>query len=92
MLNERGGRVPIWMTDSGDWWCWLSSRTLQDMVTRMVTGSTIDEREKAEGASRSEQGPEFLSHSRAMALQLGMIKARLLEFVNQSRQATISHW
>lgn len=65
---------------------------LQDMVMQMTTRFTKEEREPVDVASRSEQGPEFFSHSRAIALQLGMIRAKLLEFVNQSRQATISHW
>ncbi len=62
------------------------------MVTQKVSGFAIDEGKLAAVAGHSEQGPEFFTHSRAMAVQLGMIRAKLLEFVNQSRQATISHW
>ncbi len=62
------------------------------MVTQKVSGSTIDDGKLATVAGHSEQGPEFFTHSRAIALQLGMIRAKLLDFVNQSRQATISHW
>ena len=64
---------------------------VQTVSGSAITGSTINDRELAL-PSRSERAPEFFTHSRAIALQVEMIRAKLLDFVNQSRQATISHW